>query len=91
MSKTVKIGDMVNVVDEVGVEHKALVTASWGPGGDEGQTYDDTQPVHLAINLVFVSSDANKRDCYGCQTEHLSSVSHKSTAGSCPGRYWWQD
>ena len=90
--KTVQNGSAVKVVDEVGVEHDALVTRAWGNNPAEAQEYDDSdgKVVHLAINVVFVSADPNKMDCYGRQTEHLSSTAHRSSVGSCPGRYWWQ-
>ena len=88
--RTVKIGDAVKVVDEVGIEHDALVTASWGSGSQGEQQYDEAEQVFLAINVVFVSSDPLKTDCYGRQKEHLSSVAHRSVKGECLGRYWWQ-
>lgn len=72
-----KIGDAIKVVDEVGVEHDALVTVYWG-----GE--DPTGP----LNAVYVSSDASKHDPYGRQLERLSSLSHKSKT-SAPGRYWF--
>ncbi len=91
--KTVQIGSAVKVVDEVGVTHDGLVTAAWGQNPNEAQEYDDSEDkvVHLAINVVFVSADENKRDCYGRQTEHLSSCAHRSSVGACPGRFWYQE
>jgi len=92
--KAVQIGSAVKVADENGVVHDALVTQPWGSGpGPDGTTeYDESKgPVQLAINVVFVSADPSKRDCYGRQTEHLSSCMHRSASGGCPGRYWWQE
>lgn len=91
--KTVQIGSLVQVVDEVGVQHAGLVTAAWGSNPNEAQSYDDSEgkQVHLALNVVYVSADENKRDCYGRQIEHSSSMMHRSAAGGCPGRYWWQE
>ena len=90
--KSVQIGSPVKVVDEVGVEHDAIATATWGANPAGMQEYDDSEgkKVFLAINVVFVSADPEKTDCYGRQTEHLSSVAHRSSVGECPGRYWWQ-
>lgn len=87
MTRNIKIGDPVRVVDEHGIEHAGLVTQQWGTG-----SYEDSNQVRvlLAINVVFVSADENKNDTYGRQTEHLSSLQHKSVAGQCPGRYWFQ-
>jgi hypothetical protein len=87
--KTVKVGDAVQVVDENGIEHTGLVTANWQNMAGEA-TYDETQPVYIALNVVFVSADSTKTDSYGRQTEHLSSCMHRSVAGTCPGRYWYQ-
>ena len=86
--KTVQIGSAVKVVDETGNERNGLVTNCWPP---EGVEYDEAAQVHLAINIVFTSADVNKLDCYGRQTERLSSVMHRSMKGECPGRYWWQE
>lgn len=88
--KTVKIGDVVQVLDEQSVQHAALVTNVWTDGKPHAE-YDETGVVQLAINVVFVTADKAKTDCYGAQTEHLSSVSHRSAAGNCPGRFWWQE
>lgn len=87
MTKTVTIGSKVKIKDEHGVEHDALVTN----GFPEVFTYDDAGQVFQAINVVFVSADPAKTDCYGRQTEHLTSVMHKSVSGECPGRFWWQE
>lgn len=73
---TPKIGDHITVVDEVGVEHDALVTIYFGGSSPR-----------MALNAVFVSSDPKKDDPYGRQLERLSSLSHQSST-SAPGRYW---
>ena len=85
--KTVSIGSAVQIKDEHGVQRNALVTNAW-PATIE---YDDSQPVHLCLNVVYVSADEAKQDCYGRQTEHQTSCMHRSTAGECPGRFWWQE
>lgn len=87
--KTVTIGSAVQVLDEFGNQRHGIVTNCW-PAEAE---YDDSEgkQVQLAINIVFVSNDPAKTDCYGRQTEHLTSVMHRSAAGQCPGRKWWQE
>lgn len=76
-----KEGDPVVYVDEVGVEHHALVTAVWT---GMGLPKPDHQP---GCNLVFVSSDPAKGDTYGRQIERRTSVSHQE-AQMAPGNYW---
>jgi len=87
MTKTIQIGDAVKAKDEFGVERNALVTNCW----PNPATYDDSGPVSLSLNVVFMASDVNKTDCYGRQTEHQTSCCHKTAAGECPGRFWWQE
>ena len=73
---TPKVGDCITVVDQVGVEHNALVTIYFGGSNPRG-----------ALNAVFLSADESKSDPYGRQVERLSSLSHQSTT-TAPGRYW---
>ena len=87
MTKTVKIGDVVKAKDEYGVTRDALVTNSW----PESKEYDDSQPVSHCINILFVSGDPQRLDQYGRQIERLMSCGHRSTAGECPGRFYWQE
>lgn len=87
--KTVKIGDTVKILDENCVEHDALVTANWGQQDASGVTQFEEGKHGPCINVVFVSADPAKTDCYGRQTEHLSSVQHKDSPGVAPGRVWW--
>lgn len=70
-----KIGEAVVYVDQFGNERPAVLTAVWG----EGPT--------PAVNLVFVSDDAEKRDTYGRQIERETSVVHQSSQ-SAHGRFW---
>jgi hypothetical protein len=69
-------GDVIIYVDEVSVQHYALVTQYWG--GD--------QP-NMALNCVYVSSDESKKDPNGRQIERASSVSRQSEH-TAHGRYW---
>lgn len=86
MERTIKDGDHVIVVDEIGVTHDGLVTNSWG----NKTAYKDGE-AGPCINVLFVSSDPSKRDQYGEQIERLSSTSHKLST-TAPGRYWyWPD
>lgn len=71
-----KFGDVIIYVDEVSVEHDALVTVYWGGEQPNG-----------ALNCVYVSTDENKRDSYGVQIERASSVSRQSEH-TAHGRYW---
>lgn len=70
------VGDVVIYVDELSVEHDALVTAYWGGEQPNG-----------ALNCVYVTSDDTKRDPYGLQLERASSVSRQSES-TAHGRFW---
>lgn len=70
----VQVGQSVKFVDENSVEHDALVTAVWG----------ETNP---AINLIYVSTNVEKSDTYGRQTERHSSVVHNASQPA-HGMYW---
>jgi hypothetical protein len=69
-------GDVVIYVDELSVEHDALVTQYWGGEQPNG-----------ALNCVYVTSEDTKRDPYGRQVERASSVSRQSEH-TAHGRYW---
>lgn len=69
-------GDVVTYVDEVSVEHDALVTIYFG--GDHPND---------ALNCVYVTKDDSKSDPYGNQLERASSVSRQSEH-TARGRYW---
>jgi len=69
-------GDVIVYVDELSVPHDALVTAYWGGDQPNG-----------ALNCVYVTKDASKRDPYGQQLERASSVSRQSEH-TAHGRYW---
>ena len=77
----VAIGDAVNVVDEIYVEHVGLVTTVHG-------SFEHGVP---CINVVYVSKDESKHDPNGRQIERLSSRQHYSQGPQSmprPGRYW---
>jgi hypothetical protein len=83
MERTISIGDHVKVVDESGQLHDGLVSEQWGQPGRVL-----TAGNYPAINVLYLSKDAEKRDPYGRQIERLSSCSHKSTT-TAPGRFWY--
>ena len=70
--KELKIGDIVTYVDEVRVNHQALVTAVHGPE---------------CINVAYTSIDSDKHDSWGRQIERASSVQKKSDF-TAEGRYF---
>jgi hypothetical protein len=67
------VGAAVKYVDEVGVEHDALVTAAWSP---------------TCINLVLVDLTPGQEDSYGQKIKRETSQVHKSLQ-TAPGRYWF--
>ena len=70
--KTLEISDVVTYRDENRVDHQALVCAVHGPA---------------CINVAYLSADEAKRDSYGRQVEHASSVQLKSDF-TADGRYY---
>lgn len=84
--RKVKLEDGMHVkyVDSVGQMHDALVTTCWG-----NREVDLDGDAHLlpAINIVYVLLDSTRRDQWGQQKEHDSSVCHKRNQAA-PGRYW---
>lgn len=72
-----QIGDPVVYVDEVAVEHAALVTANWGDPANDTPS----------LNVVYVDGDATKTDSYGRQIVRQTSTVHSSNQ-SAHGRYW---
>ena len=71
----VKVGDPVRFVDSKGVEFDALVQHVW---------------TETCINLVFVSGDENRKDNYGRQVEHVTSLQSREVMKGVPGFYWYE-
>ena len=89
MEKHYRIGERVVYVDEWSVPRDALITI-WWTGGNEVSAYrsENGEP---GCNLVFVSGDPNRDDSCGRQTEHQTSVVHR-THQPAHGAYWcWED
>lgn len=61
-------------VDEHGVTHDALLTATHSP---------------KCVNVVYVSKDVDKHDSYGQQIERDTSVIHASAEGRAHGRFFY--
>lgn len=74
MEKAQETGDVVIYVDPTGKPHNALITAWWGKD---------------CCNLVYVDSDYKKKDDYGRQTKHETSVSRKRE-GHPHGNYFME-
>lgn len=70
--RTPRMGEAVVYVDPVGVAHPALVTQPWGS---------------TCVNLIFVTTDASRRDSWGNQIERQSSCVHASVQPA-HGNYW---
>ena len=84
--RKVKLEDGMHVkyVDSHGQMHDALVTTCWG---NREFDLDDPKTFLPAINIVYVLLDPARRDQWGQQKEHDSSVVHKSNT-TAPGKYW---
>lgn len=90
MERSYTIGQHVLYTDHYGVEHSALLTNLFlgHKDGPEGYLKQYGEP---SVNVVYVVKDDGRRDQYGNQTEHDTSVVHKSEQ-SAPGNFWrWPD
>jgi hypothetical protein len=89
MERKYKIGGHVIYVDEWGIPRDALITV-WWCGDNEVYAYiaDNGEP---GCNLLFISGDEKRKDSCGRQSEHSTSVIHR-TAQPAHGTYWcWED
>lgn len=77
-----EVGDHVIYVDPRGVARNALVNIWWG--NVESYRSASGEP---GCNLIFISGDPKKDDSYGRQSEHETSVVHKSKQPA-PGNFW---
>jgi hypothetical protein len=91
-------------VDPRGVRRSALVTAWWGApeAGWKDEDVTGNTPASApagyvsptgepGCNLIFISGDPARKDSCGRQTEHSTSVVHKSNQPA-HGNYWcWPD
>lgn len=89
MTQRIAMGSVVVFVDEDRVEHDALVTCLHHSTG----VWDDEKPhaegnYRPCINLVYVLKDEKRRDQYGQQLRHASSVVHASL--NTAGGYMWK-
>ena len=89
MERKYEVGSHVIYFDSMGVPHDALVTI-WWMGPNEVPTYraENDEP---GCNLVYVSGDLLKKDCYGRQSEHATSVVHKSKQNAHGYKWCWPD
>jgi hypothetical protein len=92
MTRTVTNGQHVVFVDEDRVSHDALVTTVWGSGSwDDGKPLQcDVEPFNwpACLNIVYVLKDESRRDQYGNQTRHVTSVCHESLQKAAGGYMW---
>ena len=89
MERSYSIGQHVVFVDPNGIARDALVNV-WWKGTKTIQEYVSASG-EPGCNLVIVCKDERKEDSYGRQTEHYTSVVHKSKQVA-PGNFWrWPD
>jgi hypothetical protein len=89
MERKYDFNSRIVYVDPKGNHRSALVTVWW----NGTQTVEDyvSKSGEPGCNLVFISGDENRRDSCGRQTEHATSVVHKSKQVA-PGNFWaWPD
>lgn len=89
MERSYEVGAHVIYVDPRGVRRPALVNV-WWTGNQEIAEYRAASG-EPGCNLIFVSADEKRSDSYGRQSEHATSVVHK-TKQVAHGNYWcWPD
>jgi len=95
MEREYEVGQHVIFVDPKGRRREALITAWWqawiSQPPDYKETILDPNAGEPGCNLIVVSEDEKKDDTFGRQSEHETSVVHKS-AQNAPGNFWcWPD
>jgi hypothetical protein len=89
MERSYEVGAHIVYVDPKGVRRDALVNV-WWTNDQEIAEYRSVSG-EPGCNLVIVSDDEARKDSYGRQTEHATSVVHK-TKQVAPGNFWcWPD
>jgi hypothetical protein len=76
------VGQHVIYIDANRIPRPALVQTWWPQMGGSGQP---------GCNLIVVSDDEKRRDQYGRQTEHFTSVVHKSAQPAGGWCWCWPD
>jgi hypothetical protein len=85
-----KVGQAVKFVDTKRRTRDALVTCIHGVGGDltfEG--FKEKHGQYPCINVVAVVPDDERKDPYGNQTEHASSVTYRNPSSEVAGGYFY--
>jgi hypothetical protein len=89
MERTYHVGQHVKFINPERKEQDALVTIWWVP--PEQHPHYTSGQGEPGCNLIVVSTDPAKEDSYGRQTDHHTSVVHKSVQPA-GGYYWcWPD
>jgi hypothetical protein len=88
MEQKLEIGAAVVYLTPTRQRVNALVTAVHAayPTAEEHKERYGSWP---CINVLFITPDAAKRDPYGRQSEHASSVSHGREQGVPVGNCWF--
>ncbi len=90
MEREYKIGQHIIFVDPKGCRRDALVTIWWQDSAYNYSLHKPDAPMP-GVNLIIVSDDPMRSDPYGRQTEHETSVVHKSQQPAS-GNFWvWPD
>lgn len=84
-----KIGQAVKFVDEKRRSRDALVTHIHNGSGLSMEEFKATYGGYPCINLVAVMLEEDRKDPYGQQTEHRSSVVYKTPASEVAGGYFY--
>jgi hypothetical protein len=86
MERQYTVGQHVKFVDPQSIVRDALVTVWWG--AVDAYRAANGEP---GCNVIVVAIDPARTDPYGSQTEHFTSVVHKSKQPA-HGNFWcWPD
>jgi hypothetical protein len=85
-----KIGQVIKFVDSKRRERDALVTYIHLGTETDIETFKEKYGSYPCINLVAVTCDEDRKDPYGQQTEHATSVSYWNAAYAAAGGYFYR-
>ena len=78
-----EVGDAVVFFDSLRRERNGILTAVHGESSVHGE-----EQYTPCVNLVYVTPDEDKTDCWGRQKDHASSCSYVEQQRPRVGMYW---
>jgi hypothetical protein len=86
-----KVGDVVKYVDQKRRVRDALVTCiHMGGLANNIEEFKEKSGSFPCINVVVVMCEEDRKDPYGTQTEHASSVQYYNAASAAAGGFYYR-